>query len=529
MLTDQRPVRLLIIDDDPADRENYLRCLDAALAWNFDVVEADSAEAGVAAATARPPDCILLDYHLPDMDGLETLARLQEPSQPCRCAIVMLTAYGGESLAVEAMKAGAMDYLPKRKVDSDTLPRVIEKAIEKFQMQRQIEEQRWQLEMSARRHQVLLEAMPQMVWTADEDGAVVYANRRWSEYTGTDSNSPARLEWDRLLHPDDCERTRQAWKQAVVTGSVFEVEHRLRRASDGTYRWHLVRAVPLRNSVWNRAHWFGTCTEIEDQRQDAETRLERQKFETIGRLAGGIAHDFNNLLVAILGGATIAIDHLPTSHSAREPLEAVIFAGERAAQLTRQLLAYAGKSNFFVEQVQVDRVVTEVCRRLSPSLPRNIHLELEASPELPSVGTDLAQLQEVVLDLVTNAREAMSESGGTIRIRTRAVDLDEELIRCARLSTQGLTQGKYVTLEIEDSGCGMEEEIVKKIFDPFFTTKSTGRGLALAGVKGFVRSNRGAIEVDSHPGKGSRFRVWLPALQSGAQNRNATTAPREAA
>ena len=510
-------LRVLIIDDDPADREIYKQSLNVEPGLRIEFAEANSAAEGIETARRWQPDCILLDYNLPDMDGLEVLPRLRASGQHL-FPVVMLTAYGGEALAVQAMKAGVMDYLPKRQA-GEWLFRTVNNAIQRFQLQRQIEDQRLALEESVRRQQTLLEAMPQMVWMADGGGSIEYANQRWLEYTASKSDR-SRLDWDRLVHPEDLERTTSTWNQAVEAGSIFEIEHRLRRASDGECRWHLVRAVPMQSGALT-PHWFGTCTEIDEQKRAQEATLQKQKLESIGRLAGGIAHDFNNLLVAILGGATIVSERLPKGNPAQPILRDVLSAGERAAQLTRQLLAYAGKGNLFVERLDLGQIVCQTCEAIRATLPASVLLELRNCPNLPPIETDVAQIRQVITDLVLNAKEAIGPGGGTVCVHTYVAEKGQDP---AGLNGSGLPQagtGQHVVLEVRDTGCGMDEETQVKMFDPFFSTKATGRGLGLASVQGFVRTNRGGIQVASQPGRGTRVRVVLPAAPAANAARSA--------
>jgi two-component system cell cycle sensor histidine kinase/response regulator CckA len=381
-------------------------------------------------------------------------------------------------------------------------------------MQERIEEQRSALENIGRRHQVLLEAIPQMVWTANAEGRVEYANRRWLEYTGLAVEDAERLGWDQSLHQEDRERTLGAWNSAVASGSVFEIEHRLRRASDGSYRWHLVRAVPMRTGDGRITNWFGTCTEIEDQKQAERTIQQKQKLEGIGALAGGVAHDFNNLLMCILGGASCAMERLPPSHPVQDLLGSVVQAGEQAAELTRKMLAYAGKGSFYLELVDIGELAREICENLRPTIPPATRLECHSGLDVPPVETDRAQMRQVIIDLVKNAVEAIGEGvPGSVSVRTAVIDVDRRSARKIDCGPLPIPPGKYVTLEVRDTGCGMDEETRSRIFDPFFTTKFMGRGLGLAAVDGFVRSHRGGVQVDSTPGEGTRFRLLLPAFQ----------------
>lgn len=502
--------RILIIEDNPTDREVYKRCLRQSQVWGFEFAEAGNAGTGIQMSRSWRPDCALLDFNLPDLNGIEVLANLQDAAGRVSCPVIMLTSFGDEALAVRAMKAGAMDYLPKGQVTADTLRQTVINAMERFELQHRIETQQFALAESGRRYQVLLEAIPEMVWTANAEGRVLYANNRWLEYTGLTLENAVRLGWDRAVHPDDQERSWSAHQQAVESGSAVEIEHRLRRALDGSYRWHLVRAVPMRNAG-GETTWFGTCTDIEDQKQAEQELGRKQKMEGIGVLAGGVAHDFNNLLVGILGGTSFAMEMVSADHPAQRMLRGVVEAAQRAAELTRKLLAYAGKGCLYVERTDFNRLVRETCMAMKTSIPATVRLELPGEGDLPAVNTDAAQLRQAVVDLVMNAVEAIEGSGGTVSVRTASVEIGEQQARPGGLAIEGIAPGKYVALEVCDTGCGMDEDTQKKIFDPFFSTKFTGRGLGLASVHGFVRSCGGCVQVNSSQGHGARFRVLLPA------------------
>src|SRR5260370_20818816 len=361
--------RVLIIEDERLDREIYKWYLHDSSVFQFVLAESDSAAAGIEASRTWGPDCILLDFNLRDMDGLEVLPKLRGEDGRLPCAVIMLTAFGGEELAVNAMKSGAMDYLPKGQVGADVLPSTVVNAIQRFQLQRHIDEQRSALERNARQYQTLLEAIPQMVWMANAAGCVEYANRQWCEYTGLSIEEAEQLGWDAVLHPEDPEGTVKAWEQARLAGSVFEIEHRLKRAADGSYRWYLVRAVPFGGTAGEITNWFGTCTEIENQKQAETVNLQKEKLQGIGQLAAGVAHDFNNLLMVILGGASYVMESLPSSHQAQPILQRVVRASERAAELTAKMLAYAGEGNVYTELTDLNRLVRDTCHAMPASLP----------------------------------------------------------------------------------------------------------------------------------------------------------------
>ena len=507
--------KVLIVEDERVDREIYKLVLADSRAYRFECAESCSGVAGVNRARNWAPDCILLDYQLPDMDGLEVLERLREAHGRPPCAVVMLTARGGEELAVKALKGGAMDYLPKGPLVTDVLPHSVINAIERFQMERRIDEQRTAIEKSNRQYQTLLEALPHMVWTANAQGCVEYANSQWFEYGGLRLGEGGPLGWDALLHPDDREHSWAAWNRARESGEPFEIEHRLRR-TDGEYLWHLSRAVPFRRDAHEVVNWFGTCTEIENQKHAESINLRREKHHGIGQLAAGVAHDFNNLLVAIMGGASLVMESLESTHPAQDMLQSVVRAAERAAELTSKMLAYAGKGNMCLERLDLNQVVRGTCESLRGLIPRNVRLFVRYGKELPSLTTDARRLRQSLVDLVWNAAEAIREgTPGRIWVRTGAVEIGED-------PRHTIAPGRYLMLEVRDTGCGMSEETQKRIFDPFFTTKFQGRGLGLAAVEGFVRSSGGEVRVESRPGKGARFRILLPSVPAEAKVRGAS-------
>jgi PAS domain S-box-containing protein len=237
------------------------------------------------------------------------------------------------------------------------------------------------------------------------------------------------------------------------------------------------------------------------------------KLESLGVLAGGIAHDFNNLLTGILGNASLAADTLSANNPARAILDDVVTASERAAHLTRQLLAYAGKGRFILQQVDLSGMVREISALVRLSIPRTVQLRFELTDQLPGVLADMSQMQQLVMNLVINAAEAVpAGQQGTVVIGTGTHEIDESYI-LQTLSPGEITPGQYVFLEVHDTGVGMDEATIARIFDPFFTTKFTGRGLGLAAVLGIVRGHKGALKVYSSPGKGTTFKVLLPVSE----------------
>ena len=249
----------------------------------------------------------------------------------------------------------------------------------------------------------------------------------------------------------------------------------------------------------------------EQQQRELETRVQQaQKLESLGILAGGIAHDFNNLLTAIVGHANLALMDLAPESPVRDSLREIDKASGRAAELCRQMLAYAGKGRFVVESINLSRLIEELTHLLRVSISKKVLLRCQLAEGLPAVEADPAQLRQVAMNLVINAAEAIGDTEGVIAITTGVMHCDEDYLRGSHL-IEPPAPGRYVFLEVADTGCGMDEKTRVRIFDPFFTTKFTGRGLGLAAVLGIVRSHRGMLKVASERGRGTTFRVLFPA------------------
>jgi signal transduction histidine kinase/ActR/RegA family two-component response regulator len=240
-----------------------------------------------------------------------------------------------------------------------------------------------------------------------------------------------------------------------------------------------------------------------------------QKLESLGVLAGGIAHDFNNILTGILGNASLAAELLPPGDPARPLIDDVVTSSERAAALTNQMLAYAGKGNFIVRPVDISATVRKLGDFFRASIPKRVEVSLNLASDLPPVEADESQVEQIVMNLVMNAAEAIPEDqSGTVRVTTAACDISPD----SPIHFQGAaaTPGTYSTFEVSDDGTGMDEKTLARIFDPFFTTKFLGRGLGLAAVQGIVRRHRGGLTVESTPGKGTTFRIYFPAADAKA-------------
>ncbi|HUJ75466.1 MAG TPA: ATP-binding protein, partial [bacterium] len=254
-------------------------------------------------------------------------------------------------------------------------------------------------------------------------------------------------------------------------------------------------------------------TDISERKRLDEQMRQTQRMESLGVLAGGVAHDFNNLLTGIMGNASLVQEHLAPDTPAYRQVEDVLHSAQQAADLTRQLLAYAGKGQFYITSVDMAAVVRETLGLMRSSIPAAVRVKVRLQEALPPVSGDRGQLQQLFTNLLWNAVEAIGTGSGTVEVGAETVETDEPI--SSRFSVTA-PPGKYVAVEVTDSGCGMDEATIARIFDPFFTTKFTGRGLGLSASRGIVQAHHGGIRVASNPGQGSTFTILLPVARAKA-------------
>jgi len=344
-----------------------------------------------------------------------------------------------------------------------------------------------------------------------------FLNDRFCELTGlpreTHLADPNALQ--RLIHPED----RSGWlarnQIAVAEGAPFAWDGRL--VVRGEPRWVHFESRPRLMEDGSRL-WTGAVVDVHErvqaqaERQEMERRmLHVQKLESLGVLAGGMAHDFNNILMAVLGHADLALAKLPAHAPAQAHLEAIVTAARQASDLSRQMLAYSGRGRFVIEPIQLSDLVADMAHLLKAAISKKALFNLKLEKGLPQIEGDATQLRQVLMNLITNASEAIGDRSGVITLSTGAMHCGRPYLTAATVDDD-LPEGLYIYLEVSDTGCGMDRDTLQRIYEPFYSTKFTGRGLGLAATLGIVRSHKGAIRVYSEPGKGTTFKVLLPAL-----------------
>jgi two-component system cell cycle sensor histidine kinase/response regulator CckA len=319
--------------------------------------------------------------------------------------------------------------------------------------------------------------------------------------------------WKDVIHPLDRERVLRAVDLAHASDAAFADEYRMVSA-DGRVVWVVDETVPVRDESGRVLYLQGFIRDVTDQKALEEQLRQSQKMETVGRLAGGMAHDFNNLLTAIGGYAQLAAGRLSPDDGARRDIEEVTRAAERAADLIRQLLAFSRRQVLEPKVLDVNDAVRDLERMLRGTIGQQLELVTSLDDALRPVKADPSQLQQVILNLAVNARDAMP-AGGTLTIATRNVRIDRRHARRHPVPAPGW----YVELMVTDTGEGMDAETVGQIFEPFFTTKPPGEGtgLGLATVHGIVKQSGGEISVESERGVGTTFRIFLPTTSERVQ------------
>ncbi|MBA4138011.1 MAG: hypothetical protein C0518_11895 [Opitutus sp.] len=406
-------------------------------------------------------------------------------------------------------------------------------------MLRQVSGHAKALRQSEERLSLVLEGSQDGFWDWDARNGTVLRSPRWFSMLGYEPHEvqPGRPGFLALIHPDDRQRVVDDEGEIWRARDQFALEFRM-RAKNGEWKWVLDRGKVVGRDPVTREplRITGTHTDItprklaEQESENLQRKMqETQRLESLGVLAGGIAHDFNNLLTVILGNTSLLRFDPRTTPEMTARLDKIATASNRAADLCRQLLAYAGKGAFTIERLRVNDVVRETTHLLELSLNRHATLTFSFDDHVPEIEADPSQLQQIIMNLVMNASDAIGETPGQIRIGTAPAQLRPGELSDA-LPAPDLAPGTYVKLEVSDTGCGMSPEVLAHIFDPFYTTKFTGRGLGLAAVLGIVRSHRGALTVRSTPGRGSVFRIYLPAAAplpaaTDADSLNRTTAP----
>ena len=476
-------VRILLVEDNPIEARMLREMIREACSGPFHLEHADRLSNALDLLSAGKFDVALLDLSLPDARGLETVAQVHAHSP--KVPIVVLTSLDDEAVAVRALRAGAQDYLIKGRVGGDLLVRSVRYACERA---RAVEA----LERREEHYRSLSENSLDLVSIIRAGGTIRYASPSHRRILGYAPEELVGKNAFDFVHADDRARIQSAARETGASGTFeYRFMHR-----DGSFR-------TLESFARDLSHLAGVggvvvnSRDVTDRRRLEEQLHHSQRIEAMGRLAGGVAHDFNNLLMVISGHSQMLLDSMLPGDPARDDLDQVVRAAERATDLTRQLLAFSRRHTVKPALVNLNQLVQQMERMLARVLGEHIHLVTDLASEGNFVRADPGQLEQVVLNLALNARDAMP-GGGTLTLKTSTALAQDSRI------------GRSMVLSVIDSGSGISIDVLPHIFEPFFTTKDHGTGLGLSTSYGIIKQAGGEIEVDSKPGAGAIFRIFLP-------------------
>jgi PAS domain S-box-containing protein len=490
---------VLIIEDDPGVAR--LEALHLRRA-GFAVEAAGSAEAGMQLLRRGGFDLIVLDQNLQgEVSGLDFFDQLRASGDPTPA--ILVTGLSDEATLIRALRGGLSDFVPKTPDYFDDLIRAVERVIVQVRTRRRLAESEERLAGVT----LLAEAIPQIVWTARSDGHIDYANRRWREYTGLTPAETDGWKWGRALHPDDLDRVSREWAEAIASGTVFETEYRVRRGSDGAYRWFLVRGELVRDETSRIVKWFGTCTDIDDQKQyEHELRRASDLAESASRakdqFLAMLSHELRTPLTPVLLSAAAARDDPDTPEHLRATFEEIRQNLELEARLIDDLLdvmrIVRGKMPYQMEVVDAHASIAkavEICRGEADA--KGLELVVDFSARRHHVNADSARLQQVLWNLIKNAVK-FTPDRGKVAIRTR-------------------DDGGMLVVEVSDTGIGIEPAYLPTIFNAFeqgedaITKKFGGLGLGLAISRSIAEGHGGSLSASSRgTDQGATFTLALP-------------------
>jgi PAS domain S-box-containing protein len=471
------------------------------------VVEIATAAAFRTALDTGEFDVVLTEHWLPWTSGLEVLARVRRRYPDC--PVIIITGAGDESVAVRAVKCGAADYLVKRPQDLARIPSAIETALARKKTKRPAD-------VSALADPATLEALQlqtaavtaaaNAIVITSLDGTVQWVNPAFTAMTGY---APREVvgQNSRFLKSGRHDKTfyRELW-QTILAGEVWRGEV-VNRRKDGRLYTELMTITPVETSGRGITHFVAIKIDITREKELQAQLRQAQKMEAVGQLAGGIAHDFNNMLTAILGYCELMLESTAEDDPRHEDVVEIRNIGERAATLTRQLLAFSRRQILAPRVVDVNLVVRDLANLLRRVVRADVEFVMDLSADAVLTEIDVSQLEQAVVNLALNASDAMPH-GGTLRVSTGVDETDAAFVQ----RHPGAREGRFAFLRVSDTGTGMTPEVQARMFEPFFTTKPQGKGtgLGLSTVYGFIKQSNAYIWAKSAPGQGTTFTLHLP-------------------
>ena len=500
---EHRPLQLLLVGNREEDYfiiQDLLRTDGGALTANLDQVSA--LEDVQAMLAKRSYDLVLFAYESSEDEAIHTMQEVRRQGKTT--PFLFLTEQADEATVAEIIRAGASECVDRTELNRTSLVRTIRNTVSLHQ----IEQRRCEAENTSRKLHSAVEQSADLVMITDAAGKIEYVNPAFERLTGY-SRAEAIGQTPRILKSGENgpEIYRKLW-DTIRAGEV----HRgilVNRKKTGESFIAEETITPVRNSEGRITHFISNSRDISEHRRLEAALFQAQKMDAIGQLAAGVAHDFNNLLMVISSYAELMQDSIGPEHRLHRNVQEILSASRRAADLTRQLLAFGRKQMQSLQVLDLNTVLRDVAKMLPRLIGEDIELIVNPHRDLGRVRLDPVQLEQVVMNLAANARDAMP-SGGKLTLETRNVELDETFVQ--RHSV--VPCGNYVLLEVSDNGLGIPKEHLPHIFEPFFSTKESGKGtgLGLATVYGIVKQSGGFIWVYSEPGMGTTFKIYFPRI-----------------
>jgi len=365
---------------------------------------------------------------------------------------------------------------------------------------------------------MVIEQTDEIIVITDRQGVIEYVNASFERISGYSAAEVVGQKPNILKSGKHAEKYYKIMWDTLNSGKTWRGDF-INRNKSGEFYEVTQSITPIFDSNNEVTGFASVQLDVTQQRQMQSKLQHSDRVESLGVLAGGIAHDFNNLLTAILGNASLAMTKLEADSPVLNNISAIEKASFSAADLCKQMLAYSGKGQFVIKPVNLSELVDSMGKLIHVSLAKNVVLKLRLNQQLPAIDADVAQMQQIVLNLITNASEAIEENNGVISITTGVMLADADYLNGC-ISAGPLEPGRFVFLEVSDTGCGMDAETQKKIFDPFFTTKFTGRGLGMSAMLGIVKGHRGGLRIYSEPGEGTTIKITFPISHEEVASRN---------
>ena len=504
----KKPKTLILVDDDPGVTGTLRNLVEMETNWK--VCEFNNPYHAIDYIENNDVALVLCDYLMPGMNGIEALRRIREIRPGA--SLMILTAYADKEGAVKAINEVGLDYYFEKPWDNEDIISVLKHfvkykdSLENYAIQAELAEERDFSETIVRTAQALIVVL-------DSDGRIRTFNKKCQEVTGySESDVLGRKIWDIFLPQSDSEILQEMFR---------DLESNLRTTFENTW---LTKDGKERTIVWNNALIrkttkallvVATGEDVTDRRIIEAGFRQAHKMDAVGTLASGIAHDFNNILTGILGNTALAKMLTPEGSKIHQLLHQVEEAAESAAELTRQLLGFSRKQRPDFGPTDVNKAVGKIVRLVRRSISENIEIETELEGPIPIIRADTGQLEQVLLNMAINARDAMPE-GGHLIFKTKIAKVDETFVRRYPYARCGI----FVRIAVIDTGMGMDKQTQSRIFEPFFTTKKDkGTGLGLAMCYGLIKNHKGWINFQSEPGIGTTFVIYLPAIKATVAER----------